>query len=491
MLGIVENLIRELDENQVRYVHFKSNEHIDRSVEGKTDFDILVDRRCAAAYETVLRKLDIKRFASPVRAAYPAVDDWIGMDPDTCTFIHLHTHYQLVTGKSGYKNYVLPWAKIALEGRERDYETGIWFVQPEYELIELYTRIVAKMSIRRDWKACLRGYNLAGENLREARWLWDRVDDVRLEEMMNRCFGREAMRMSLALFRQLTFSPQEYRAFRRIVLNKLEPHQRAGMTGVSLRSTVHGFTGKVRGKLKRNFFIPSLQQKKYCHDGGMLIVFLGVDGSGKTTVSEQIHGWLSWKIETSRMSLGVGRKKQSMWFKLKKKIKALLGKKSAPSGGNKSGAAAPVDVAIERNFKNYRAQRYWLSFAKEVNRDIRKIHSYCLGGGIMVVDRYPQLEFPGIADGPKINCVYPDQQKKERKLLGIVEEIQPDMVFKLMVPVELSMERRPEDPPESLRRKYEILNSIHYPHAVEIVVDATQPLEEELLFIKRKIWEQM
>lgn len=486
MLKIVGDLIRLLDEKEVNYVHFKSNEHIDESVVGKTDFDILVDRRSAAAYEAVLRSLDCKRFRSPKGSVYPAVDDWLGMDSETGTFIHLHTHFQLITGKSGFKNYVLPWGRIALDSRKKDPETGLYFPAPEFELIELYTRIPAKISLRKDLRAMLKGYSLKGGTLREAQWLWQRVDKDALGEMLIRCFGSMAQSISADLFFKEHFTAGEYRHWRSRMLSVLNLHQRGGMEAVNLRSNIHKLRIKILGKLKKLRFTPGYQQKKFCHTGGLIIAFLGVDGSGKTTVTTSIHSWLSWKIETSLMALGVGRRKQSAMYKLKQKIKALLGKKSSPKGQGKT-----KEEPIPRTWKNYRKQAYMVRFAKQINRDIRRIHGYRLNGGIMITDRYPQLDYFGIADGPKVNQAFPKLQRQERKSLGIVREIQPDLVFKLMVPVEVSIQRRPEDPVESLQRKYEILKNITYSNAEVIEVDATRPLEEELLFIKKKIWEHL
>ena len=487
MLKIVENLIRLLEEKRVVYVHFKSNEHVDESVEGKTDFDLLVARSSARDYEGALLELDCRRFYSPAGAAYPGVDDWLGMDPDTGTLIHLHTHYQLVTGKSGFKNYVLPWTQIALDSRHRDPDTGLYFVSPEFELTELYTRIVAKISIRKDIRAMVRGYRLTGETLREAQWLWARTDPARLEEMLRRCFGQPEAGLSRETFFKERFTPGEYRQLRRFVLDALAEHRRAGTGAIHLRSNLYKLKVRLVHSAKKLRFLPGIQEKKRNHTGGLLIAFLGVDGSGKTTVSREISRWLGWKMETSRMSLGVGRFKQSPGYRLKQRIKRILGRKPSPEGA----ASLPSPDPVPRTLKNYLAQRKKVAFAREIRRDLRRIHSYCLNGGIMVVDRYPQLRFFGISDGPKVNRAFPALAEKELEYLSVAERIQPDLVFKLMVPVEVSMDRRPEDAEEVLRRKYEILQAVEYPGARTIEVDATQPLEQELLFIKKKIWENL
>lgn len=490
MLDIVENLVEKLDQAGIRYVHFKSNEHLNESVEGETDFDILVDRANAQDFEKCLVSLDFKRFSSPVRGTYPGVDDWIGFDRTTAKLIHLHTHFQLVTGKSGYKNYVLPWAAIALDSAVTDTSTGIKIVSAEFELIELYTRFIAKMAWKKDLSARLKGYRLIGGNLREAQWLWERADKKKLEEMLTDCFGRYEASVDRSVFYKKELTAGEYRIFRKAVLNMLGAHERSGMTLVGARSSFYRTETRVFRKLKKSLFLPSVRQKKSCHTGGLLIAFLGVDGSGKTTVSSEINSWLSWKFETAHMGLGIGRRKDALSTKIKRKIKKILkrGKSGKPSG-------APADLDFEKpvkvTWKSYRRQCAVVKFAKEIHRDIIRIHSYCLNGGIMVVDRYPQLQFYGISDGRKVNPSFPKLQKKEEKYLKIAEEIQPDLVFKLIVPVELSKKRRPEDAVEILQKKWDILKAVEYPKAKVIEVDATQPLDEELIFIKQKIWEML
>lgn len=490
MLNIVKKMIEKLEENGIRYVHFKSNEHLNESIEGETDFDILVARASAQKYEQCLLELNFKKFCSVAHSSYPGVDDWIGFDDVTGRLIHMHTHYQLVTGKSGYKNYVLPWAETALDCAQVDEKTGMKIASAEFELVELYTRIIAKMAWNKNLSAMSGGYALKGGTLREAQWLWERADRQKMPDMLQRCFGEYADDIDAAVFWKKSLTAKEYRSFRCAVLKKLQFHERSGMSLVNARSSFYKGETRVVRKLKKMMFVPSVRQKKICHTGGLLIAFLGVDGSGKTTVTSEINKWLGWKFETSHMSLGIGRKKQTLSYKIRQKLKAFLKK-----GGGKQKTGKPVSLDFEKpikvNGKNYRKQRVLVRFAKAVHRDIMRIHSYCLNGGIMVVDRYPQLQYFGIADGRKVNPAFPKLQKEEENYLKIAEEIQPDLVFKLVIPVELSKERRPEDSVEILQKKWEILHAVDYPKAKVIEVDATQPLDKELIFIKQKIWEML
>jgi len=480
MLKIVSEFVEQLNRNQIRYVHFKSNEHLNQSVEGSTDFDILVDRESAGDYEKILLNLDFKRFVPQKYGTYPGVDDWIGMDYDTGRFVHLHTHYQLVTGKSGYKNYVLPWKDILLDSAVDSPDYGIKIVSPELETIELFTRAVLKTSQNKLRKYRRKGYAFFGDYRKELIWLQEQIRMEKMPLYLEKCFpNAEGLKPDLFLKTALTAG--EFRDWEKKVMERVRCCERSGMQFVNIRSLWGKYSVKIFRKLKKHVFLPGKLMKKTPHTGGLSIAFLGVDGSGKSTVTAEIEKWLSWKFEVSKMSLGIGRQKSTGRYKLKQKVKALLkGSSGKPKVSSKSDDSP-------KN-QSYKTRRRFLKFARAVRKDIVRMKSYTLNGGIMILDRYPQTEYFGIADGPKILDQYEKMSQKERELLGIVKDIQPDVVFKLDVPVEVSKARRPNDDEEILKKKYAILKDVEYPGAKTFTIDAAMPLEEELLTIKRIIW---
>ena len=82
--------------------------------------------------------------------------------------------------------------------------------------------------------------------------------------------------------------------------------------------------------------------------------------------------------------------------------------------------------------------------------------------------------------------------RKEEKHLGIVREIKPDLVFRLNISAETSMARKPEQQDiEVFRQKIEDLRKISFQGARIVDIDAEQPLEDEILQIKRIIWENL
>jgi hypothetical protein len=129
------------------------------------------------------------------------------------------------------------------------------------------------------------------------------------------------------------------------------------------------------------------------------------------------------------------------------------------------------------------------------------MYRYRLEGGVCFLDRYPQIEVEGKNDGPKISVLrrrLPDSRlvkrwsRKEEKHLGIVREIKPDLVFRLNISAETSMARKPEQQDiEVFRQKIEDLRKISFQGARIVDIDAEQPLEDEILQIKRIIWENL
>ena len=53
-LTVLEELFRRLDAEQIRYAHWKSNEHLGATMTGATDVDVLIDQRAAQRLAHVL-----------------------------------------------------------------------------------------------------------------------------------------------------------------------------------------------------------------------------------------------------------------------------------------------------------------------------------------------------------------------------------------------------------------------------------------------------
>ena len=133
-------------------------------------------------------------------------------------------------------------------------------------------------------------------------------------------------------------------------------------------------------------------------------------------------------------------------------------------------------------------------------RKVRQAKKYVNKGGIALYDRYPQLQFPGIYDGPKIRHMYNNYNgllgiivnyyaKKEECNIQKISNYAPNIVFKLVLPPEESIRRKPFESFNLVKRKSEITDALSFPTSQVYVIDATQDYASELLKIKKYIWD--
>ena len=167
MLDICKQLFEDWNNKDIEYCHWKSNEHLKEGLCGITDLDILVNIRDKEKCEESMKLLDILQLKSQYGSRYPDVDDWVGMDKNTGKLIHIHLHYKIITGHKGMKEYNLPWSDIALKTRIKDRETDIYIMEPNLEIMTLYTRIALKASVKKVIKARINKFKLGADDLAE------------------------------------------------------------------------------------------------------------------------------------------------------------------------------------------------------------------------------------------------------------------------------------------------------------------------------------
>jgi hypothetical protein len=200
------SLFRELDNAGIIYCHFKSNAFLAESVAGRSDLDVLVDRRQAATVAKLLPQAGFRLFRSRFLTRYPSVEDHLACDPGTGYLIHLHLHYRLVVGARSLKAHELPWAGAVLDARVADPETGAFTSSPAHELFLLLVRAALKVS----WLDVLRAFIgrpcIRWRTRQEFQWLCERPKRPRC----GRSRGKSSARMRRPSYR--TCSPGRRRS---------------------------------------------------------------------------------------------------------------------------------------------------------------------------------------------------------------------------------------------------------------------------------------
>lgn len=461
MLELCKELFSSWKDNNVLYCHWKSNEHLMEGLDGETDLDVFVSSVSHDQAEDNLKELNFIKFKPQSYCTYPNVDEWIGCDYDTGKLIHVHLHYQIITGTKYNKEYVFPIDDLILETRIFDKETGVYTTSYELELLILYARIALKSNDKKHIKP-------NDDYQKEIIYLKQRYSKEVLHSVLEKLLIDDAEQVYYYIEKEKLDHEEWYNLF--FIISKwLKPYRRKGQMQVFMRYNYYKVINRIIKALNRRF--DSLYVTKKTKPGrGISICFIGVDGSGKSTVSNEISKWLSWKIENHVFYLGSGdgyKKHRNLYAKI-------ISRLPHPSAG-------------------------LLRIAKYYNHQLKKADRYISKGGIALFDRFPQNQFVGIYDGPKIAAQYESKMSniivrklahKEEQILKDCQRFQPDLLFKLFIPVEESI-RRKHDNEIIIRKKAEITDKLVLEQSETHVIDATQDYNQEILSIKRLIWEKL
>ena len=500
-LGVLERLFSELHAARVVYCHWKSNEHLAPSLVGETDLDLLVDRASAADFERILAHTGFKSFPAVAARRYPGITDWLGFDGETGALVHLHVHYQLTVGEAHLKGYRLPWEHTTLATRVLDPTFGVFTADPHVEVVLLLVRGALKVRVRDLLPGRAHGAGVTGGALRELRWLAERVDEQRLHEVASMLVGEEAARLIRMMIGSDAPTRRDLGALRASCKPALSGYRLYGAVDARWRRWVREFRARI-AKARRD--APGVRpSRRLGVRGGTMIALVGADGAGKSSLAVELTGWLGAKLDVTTVYGGSGVGTASHMRRLLRSIVRLArgarrAQHSATDGAGivsvadeqPSGvkAPSPIDVlaTVVRASLIDRERRSRL-------RDAWRARST---GVIVLSDRFPQSQFPGLNDGPRLGpwrgARWPlgAAAAREEETFRLAAAVGPDLVVKLVVPFDVAARRKPDTPPAQLRRKIEIVSRLRYGARTKVVtIDASAPWAEVVLRVKRCVWE--
>lgn len=480
MLNISKRLFETWNEKGLKYCHWKSNEHLLPGLDGDTDLDVLLSLDDKAKGEELLRSIDFMKCRSQYGSRYPDVDDWMGFDTEKGNLIHLHLHYQLVTGHKGMKEYNLPWTQLALDTRILNDEFGVYTMEPNLELVTLFTRIGLKADFKNILRCRIGKFHFPKDVKREIDWLKERVDMEKVYDLLNNFYGVRTNDVEKIM--QLDkIDSKSYLKLSRITESVFKKNSRI-KSFIRLREVSFFIYQRFLQRLIKHFRI-LISKKVPENENGLTVAFLGQDGAGKTTVTKDIIKWWSWKLDVRNIYLGSGDNYSS----IKKKLSRMM-----PCRG-------PL-----KYLRSYLSLSDSKDRAKRAYKNVKMAEKYASKGGLVIYDRYPQMEYEGICDGPKIRKrlqssssnhvfykLFSPLANKEEKYIRKIVSCPPDIVFKLILSPEESMRRKPHENYEEVKVKHEIIKSLKFESSDAYTIDATMPYDEELLLIKSKIWQHI
>ncbi|MDI2091451.1 nucleoside/nucleotide kinase family protein [Commensalibacter oyaizuii] len=192
-----------------------------------------------------------------------------------------------------------------------------------------------------------------------------------------------------------------------------------------------------------------------------VIAIIGVDGSGKSTLCNELMVWLKDQYPTrlchlGRQTGGIARTIARLPF---------VGKKIDHNIANKTNKAR-----MNKGPNGFVACVMFLLSLKRVYRFCKMLQLE-KQGFLILTDRYPQTSVIGGLDGPDMTVDHPKSNiaryltRLERRLYHWMTDHQPDLVIRLNVDIETAMRRKPDHRLSSITKKIESIQQLTFKDA--------------------------
>ena len=465
-------MFERLNESKIDYCHFKSNMSINKGLNGQTDLDILVDIDKKQEFQLILSEykfISIK--TSPIKSTHE-VYDYLGYDTKSCRLIHLHVHYKFVIGEKYIKNYFIPIEKYYFKN-----STSIQSVKVPDPNLELLVLII-RMHLKLDWFDMIRfvKYRKLYPDMIYSEFL-----------LLNKKYSPK----KFCQYAELLFTSEEIDYLLKIRTNLLED-----------RSMFRGYQNKIYFKrllskyrlekgcffYLRKFYLSfryfkyiqkvKSTKKKTFYKEGYSIALVGADGSGKSTIANELRDWFYWKIEVENLYFGIPKK--SVLLKIislsRKAFNLFFGK---------------ISNKFKKSVNRILISFFWIIVALKRKIEFNRMIRYKKKSGLVIIHRFPLEDFDNMdtpMDRPRIKKI-----NKNESFISRIEEnlysniTHPNIIFILQSDLDTLRKRKNNITINEHSCKVEAINGIKNKNNI-VRIDATRPYDEVIGNIKKITW---
>lgn len=485
VLPLLVDVLQSLLTAEVHACYWKSSQNLAAVLRGESDLDLLIARAHQHTARHVFNICGLKSFPAVASRAHPAVESYLGYDEASGRLVHVHVHFCLALGPRVLKHYRLAVEDAVLAASVPHPTLPLRILDPNTEAVLLAVRM--SVELRPDDPVTLLHWKTT-----TAKFAADRIALAKRttrESLRQRAVAllNEDLAEAVAdlIFRSRA---EPSRHLRRRIRRALKAHRSVGTAEAFLRGTWRSlalFAGTIN---RRYLWLPRPSQRR-APGGGIVVVALGVDGSGKTTLTRAMQAWLGSEVDVLPMYFGTGAGRPSLPLMPLKLLVPLVDRllparpRWNSHGSVSDGAPGPLYSVLMTGWATM--------LALEKRRKLVAAHRGASRGMVVIGDRYPQDQIEDFNDGPllpRLRWVPRFLLRYEAAAYALANQLSPDLVLKLEVPVETLAQREPSMDPKVIRERAGKLRLLRFPAARTVSVDAAEPLETVIRTAKAEIW---
>ena len=220
--------------------------------------------------------------------------------------------------------------------------------------------------------------------------------------------------------------------------------------------------------------LSSQRSRSWLAQGGISVAFVGVDGSGKSSMVSDVKRWLGWKLSVRSAYMGLPKNK--VLWKIINTLTRITNR---------------VRIPVINEHLNFLK---WMYVVKVRHKIFRYCEMLKNQGNIVVFDRFPLKEFWDMdqpMDGPRLGH---SRRWKDVELERYNQLKYPDYIFVLKVDEVQAIQRKKEQNSERklrlVRKKTKAVDKLTEIRDDRfIIIDTSKGQEQTLMEVKTKLWE--
>ncbi len=484
---LLKNTFKDWEASNVLYCHWKGIVDIDNSYQGIGDLDILIDVKDIDKAIVIAKKNGFVEMETVPLRGFHAMQDLIAYDSELDRWIHLHLHTKLITGDKWVQSYHFPLENVALKQRVW-YETyQTWIIAPQLKLILLLFRMNAKS--KKNWLK-------DEETQSKIKFVQENFAKYPIEfpESLANYIGLKGME----LYQDLLYNKRELLALNiRDFRKHFNPKEFKRMSWLDYRvSFLNRFFYRLKIEFRTRFLKKYDSGRRTLANGGYIVAFIGIDGSGKSSGIARITKFFAKQVNVQTNFLGSG--KSGAGF-IRKTIMNVIGFKAKSDSHKEARATGKVENTDGKTLRKpplHYVLWIWLC-TLDREKQLKKIQ-YGLGrGNLVFVDRWLQNNRLDSVDAPRLSNFVEFKgivgriARREDNLYRKIKLIPLHQVIKLNITPQISVERKPgELTLEQAEIAIEKLNILQWSENTKVVdVDGTDNLQNVTINLKNAVFQ--